>query len=351
MRVLMLGGSPRYPGGVEAFCDRSREAMARQCDWQLQHMPTDASFLRLAGIPRLLRRLWELIRQRRSDIDCVWLQYVCLPDLAYLLVARSRGHKVMVTPHLGSNWRSQSNPILAGLSGMILSLADRLALISPTQELEIRLPTRVPRSHIRNFLPEKVLANPSAEAKEEPQTLQLIHSGRLSEGKGTFRFLEACRGLKEVDVKFQARLTGGADAETYARIEKTIADYDLGDCVHLLGRVSDDRLLELLRESDMLIHLSTIDSYPLIVLESIACSTFPVCIDLAGASDMVRRYTGHVVSSREAVEQTVRFIRQQQVRQIRALSENAAGKVRRDYAWTNCASVLRSALRESVRAN
>jgi glycosyltransferase involved in cell wall biosynthesis len=144
-------------------------------------------------------------------------------------------------------------------------------------------------------------------------------------------------------------VTGGADAETYARVENMIADYGLGDNVQLLGRVPDEQLLELLRKSDMLIHLSTIDSYPLIVLESIACSTFPVCIDLAGASDMVRSYTGHVVSSEEAVAQTVSFVRQQQIRRIRALSSDASAMVRRDYAWTQCVSVLRSALRDMGR--
>ena len=145
MRILMVGGTSLHPGGVEAFCERSRQAMACQCDWKIWHIPADTSFLKLAQVPALLRRLFSLIRYRRKGIDCLWLQYVCFPDLAYLFVAKLCGFTVMVTPHLGSNWRSQANPILRICSGWLLALADRLALISRTQELEINLPKRVPR--------------------------------------------------------------------------------------------------------------------------------------------------------------------------------------------------------------
>lgn len=88
----------------------------------------------------------------------------------------------MVTPHPGSNWRSQSNPVPRSLSATLLRLADRLALISPTQELEIRLPRRVPRSHIHNFLPEDALNEHLPAPEEQSRELHLIHAARLSEG-------------------------------------------------------------------------------------------------------------------------------------------------------------------------
>jgi glycosyltransferase involved in cell wall biosynthesis len=349
MRILMVGGTPRHPGGVEAFCERSRQAMACQCDWEIWHMPADTSFLKLAQVPALLKRLFSLLEYRRKGIDCVWLQYVCFPDLAYLLVAKLCGFTVMVTPHLGSNWRSQANPILRTCSGWLLALADRLALISRTQELEINLPRRVPRSAIRNFLPENVLTGDIPDGAGQAPTIQLIHSGRLSEGKGTFLFLDVCRDLQAAGVCFQARITGGADEATYERIRNIIAASSLQDRVTLMGRVSDEELHRLLCTSDILVHLSRIDSYPLIVLEGIACSMFPICIDLAGASDMVTTYAGHLVTGSEAVAQTVEFIGCQQFRELRAASKEAASRVRKDYAWPRCVCAVQAAILETIQ--
>ena len=76
---------------------------------------------------------------------------------------------------------------------------------------------------------------------------------------------------------------------------------------------------------------------------------FPVCIDLAGATDMVTNYTGHVVTGREAVAQTVEFVSRQQIREIRANSKEAALRVRKDYASLRCACAVQAAILETVR--
>lgn len=301
-------------------------------------------------LPGLLTRLVSLARYRR-EIDCVWLQYVCLPDLLYAVAGKLLGFRVMVTPHLGSNWRSQSNPLLRALSATLLSMADRLALISPTQELEIRLPRRVPRSHIHNFLPEDALNEHVPQGDGKQEELHLIHAARLSEGKGTFLYLEVCRELRDAGVRFRATLAGRADEEVSARIRETIGAYALNNNVEWLGHVPENYLIALLTESDVLIHLSSIDSYPLVVLESIACATFPICIDLAGASDMVARYTGHIVQRKHAVSQTVAFLKQRQISQIRMLSREAALRVRGDYAWENCTADVLSAIRDTLRSS
>jgi glycosyltransferase involved in cell wall biosynthesis len=181
--------------------------------------------------------------------------------------------------------------------------------------------------------------------------MQLIHSGRLSEGKGTFLFLDVCRSLKEFGIRFQAKITGAADDATQQRVRETITSYGLEDYVQFLGRLPEESLMRLLRGSDVLVHLSTIDSYPLIVLESIACSTFPICVNLAGATDMVSSYTGHIVTLENAVAQTVAFLVQCPLAEIRALSSIAAHRVRADYAWAQSVGVLRAAICETMQAN
>jgi glycosyltransferase involved in cell wall biosynthesis len=345
LQLLILGGSSHHPGGVEAFCDRSALALRNRGGWSITRLPTNTAYLTIRHVGRLVKGLRALFKARHMRPDVIWLQYGNLPDLIYLPVARLLGVRVMVTPHLGSNWRSQSNPMLRALSGRLLRMADRLALISWTQEQEINLDPGVPRSLIRNFLPKDVLTVELADPEQQPHALQLIHSGRLSEGKGTFLVVEVCARLRDAGVPFRARITGNASPEDFARLDSLIATHRLGDSVTVLGRVPEAELLDHLRRSDVLIHLSRIDSYPLIVLEAIACSTLPLCMELAGARDQVETYGGHVVSQDAAVAEAADWLAAQDVATLRRLGGSAAVRVRADYSWERCAGALDAALR------
>ena len=349
MRVLMLGGSHANPGGVEAFCERSSEALRRRGAWESERIATETAYLRLSTLGAFLRGLGALIGHWRHRPDCVWLQYVNLPDLAYLIVARALRMRVLVTPHLGSNWRSQRNPVLRALSGSLLRLANGLALISRTQELEIALPPGVPRSDIRNFLPESLLMSPLAEGVDSPE-LRLIHSGRLSEGKGTFLLIEVCAQLRDRGVAFSTVITGGADEETFVRLHKLIAEHGLESHVSVLGRVAEQDLLDEMRRADVLVHLSKIDSYPLVVLEALACSVFPLCMELAGARDMIDRFAGHVVPEERSVEATAGFLADADLFELRREAGHAAVRVWDDYSWDNCGAALEAALDITVGA-
>ncbi len=347
--LLVLGGSDDHPGGVEAFCERSALALGRHAPhWRVERIATSTAYLKLTRLGPYLRGLRALARHRRRRPECVWLQFVNLPDLTYLLVARMLGMRVMVTPHLGSNWRSQSNRWLRAASRWALGRAHRIALISPTQALEIGLPDGVPRSLIRNFLPEDILTADLPDEGEAPGTLQLIHSGRLSEGKGSHLVIEACAGLRDRGVAFVARITGGTDLAFARRLEELVERHGLQDRVFLLGRVPEGELLAHLRGADVLVHPSRIDSYPLIVLEAMACRALAVCMELAGARDMVETYGGHIVPQAGAVDRIVDWLAAQDLGEVRARGRAAAAAVRADYAWSRCADALDRALSACV---
>lgn len=350
MHILVLGGSLDHPGGVEAFCERSKEALERQGDFEIVRIPTSTAYLSFRRLPNFLRGIGRMIAYRRNKPDCLWLQYVNLPDLAYLVVAKMFGYRVMVTPHLGSNWKSQSVPFLRFLSGLALRFANRLALISPTQEQEINLPASVPRSLIRNFLPAEILTSELPRREQESSALQLIHSGRLSEGKGSFMVVEVAAKLRDKGIAFTFNITGGADEATYSRIRQLIAANKLENHVKVLGRIPEADLLSLLKQSDVLVHLSRIDSYPLIVLEAMACSMTAVCMDLAGARDMVTTYGGQIVSQGNPVEESANWLASQRLERIRDLGVAAAARVRSDYDWSRCAGALAVAFKECAGA-
>lgn len=350
MHILVVGGSPRHLGGVEAFCERSAIALKRVASHKVDYFAADNAFIGLAQLPRLVHGLRHVRSFRKKGVDCVWVQYASLPDLLYAAVAKASGFQVMVTPHLGSNWRSQQSKALRTISKTLLRSADRLALISKTQELEIALPKTVSRSPIRNFLPKGILETLPVDISTRPaDELQLIHSGRLSAGKGTFMFIELCARLKAAGKQFHARITGTADKATMDQIHALLTDYELGDGVEVLGRVEEAQLFDLLRGSDVLVHLSRIDSYPLIVLEALASSVFPICMELAGARDMVETYDGAIVSVDRTVDETAELLISTDVADLRRRAHNVSGRVREDYSWDNCARALDAALSDCVK--
>jgi glycosyltransferase involved in cell wall biosynthesis len=346
LHILVLGGTLDHPGGIEAFCERSMEALRqRTSGWRIARIPTDSAYLGPRKLFGYLGRLIAVVRYRRQRPDLVWLQYGNFFDLTYLVLARFLGLRVMVTPHLGSNWRSQKSGLLRAVSERLLRRAERLALISPTQELEIALPRHVPRSLIRNFLPAEILGADLREEQAKPPLLQLIHSGRLSKGKGSFLVVEICARLRDAGVPFEARITGGADPETRAQLDALVVERNLSDRLFVLGRVPEEELLDHLRGADVLVHPSRIDSYPLIVLEAIASGALPICLELAGARDMVETYGGQVIGTIDPVGEAAAWLAALDLRTLRTEGRAAAGRVRADYAWERCAGALEAALR------
>lgn len=333
-RILVLGGSLHHRGGLEAFCERAAAAINAQhgCGWTAEWWPTDTAYLRPALAPGAARRLLALARARRR-FDLVWLQWSALADLAFLHAARARGLPVMVTPHLGANARLQRVPALRALCRGLLERANRLALLFAEQEREVALPGGVPRSLIRSFLPALSLAQePPLRA---PGPWRLIHAGRLSEGKGTFRTVALAAALRTRGVDCAVRIVGRGEPATMARLRADIASAGLGGQVVLTEWLDPAALHRALGEADVLAHLSTLDSFPLIVLEALAAGALPVVGEMAGAASMVARFDGHVAPGSSA-EAAADWLAAQSPADIRRRGRAAAARVRADYDWSAC---------------
>jgi hypothetical protein len=82
----------------------------------------------------------------------------------------------------------------------------------------------------------------------------------------------------------------------------------------------------------VLVHLSQIDSYPLILLEAMACSALPVAIDLAGARNMIATFDGAIVGEADAVEETVRWLVASDLADLRSRGKAVAARVREAYS-------------------
>ena len=350
MKILIVGGTSALRGGVEQFCVRAKEALTGFGRHDVGHIFSEAAYLRPKSLPRFILSIGSLYRNRRAGWDCVWLQYTSFPDLVILAICRLFGYKVMVTPHLGANWISQTNPVLRYVGLKLLSTANGIALLSESQAEEVALPPSTERFSILTFLPKSLSAICMDNSRSvEADVVTLVHAARLSKGKGTFSFIEVCALLKRSGLKIRGRLAGACDDATAKEIRSLITERDLGQEIESLGLLSEGDLLSELAQADVLVHLSTVDSFPLVVLESIGCDVFPVCLDLPGARKITSAYCGHVVRDPNAAQKVADFIRAHGPLELKQLAKAAGRRLRQDYEWSHCVSVCERVLADVSR--
>lgn len=342
MDILIVGGTPAHRGGVEQFCDRAREALSDIGGHRVEHIYSHGGYLRLQSLPAFIGGILGLLVKRRRRWDCVWLQYASFPDLALLLMCRLLRFSVLVTPHLGSNWASQTNVVMRWLTKKLLAASSGIGLLSATQAEELALPASPPRFELFTFLPRRLPSRPAM--RPDAGRLRLVHAGRLSIGKGSFLFLDVCAILHRAGFMFEASLIGSCDAATRSKLRSEIERAGLEASLDFMGPLPEAELLERLAAADILVHLSQIDSFPLIVLESIGCGVFPVCKNLPGARLITKSYCGHVIDGSHEAEQAAQFIITADPEQLRTSAGTASIRLKDDFGWSNCVDAAERAI-------
>lgn len=341
MTIILVGGTRSARGGVEMFCRRAERALSEFGSVDVETIDANSAHLRLDRLKSYLGSIFGYVsRLRRSNPD-IWVQYVNLPDLAYVFIARVLGKRVVVTPHLGLEWKSQKNKLLKRIGMALLGRRTRIAYLSSSQIAELSLDSQGELTEITTFLPEAVLAE--AERARPPRHLRLVHVARLSESKGSLLFLQVCRKLKASGRSFRAEVIGTGDPRFIAKLHEYARDHDLNE-VKFRGHVDEAGVVEALLKSDVLLHLSKLDSYPLIVLESLACGVYPVCLDLAGARNIIERYHGAIVSADDAVRDASRFLIDLDLGALREVSDHIRPRVVDDHSWKRCAMLAEAAV-------
>ena len=338
-KILVVGGTPEHRGGVEQFCDRAVQALRDLTGHAVEYAPSYGAFLRPRSLSAFIRGLLRLVSRRRVSWDCVWLQYVSFPDLLVLGLCRILGMPVLVTPHLGSNWASLSNPITRWIGQRILATASGIALISGSQAGELVLPDRPPKYMLTTFIP-RVFPPRCCVTEPIDRPLRLVHAGRLSRGKGSFLFIDVCAALTRAGLPFEASIIGPCDAAIRTQLHTAIDLNNLDGCVTLGDALPERELLSRLASADVLVHLSIIDSFPLIVLESIACGVFPICKNLPGARLMVESYCGLIVDGEDTPDKVAEFLSKTTGSNLRAKASAASGRLRADFDWAICVAAV-----------
>lgn len=347
MRLCLIGGTPSHPGGLEAFCDRAVAALVDAApSAEVFALPTNTAYRGLRALLDLPFAAWRLRRLVRQ-YDVAWVQVSNLPDAFHVLLAHWAGMRVLATPHFGANSALQRKAVRRRLMYWLMGRADHLLLLFAGQDSEIALPA-VESTVLGTFLPKSSLGhagNSVIAAEDRPPLFRLVHAARFSAAKGTFHMLALCTRLHAAGVSFDARLIGRSDFRTMAAITEAIDQGGLGAVVRHIEWLDEASMQRQLREADVLVHLSSIDSFPLVVLEALAADCLPVVLPMAGAGAMVSALGGVLADPTDPVGSAFKQLTTLGPDRVRNLAAAAGVKTRHCYGWPVMAERVLSACR------
>lgn len=209
-------------------------------------------------------------------------------DLAYLVVARALGVKIVNQIHGGSlpqNFFSNSllrwglrRAFLASNSVVVLTSQELMAYKSfDTRMRVVQIPNAID-------VPE-LLKMPRDPNKNDP--IRIVYVGRLVRAKGLFEAMDALSLLVERSVPFEFRVAGsGADAQELKLHAQALG---LTDRVEFLGPVFGEAKERLWMKSDIFLFPTYHnEGLPYALLEALASGCVPVVCPVAGIPDVMQ---------------------------------------------------------------
>lgn len=190
----------------------------------------------------------------------------------------------MITTCHGSDLRQFQNcpnlqeKVLTGCLGIDVVIA-----LSETQKKEI--------TRLYNLSPEKINIIGAGynnelfylDAKPNPNPVQLVYAGKLSNAKGVPWFLSALQSISSPEWVLHLIGSGsGEEKEHCLMLAK-----ELGDKVHVYGALSQKDLARIIRQSHILVLPSFYEGVPLVILEGLSSGCRIVATDLPGIKEIV----------------------------------------------------------------
>ena len=117
-----------------------------------------------------------------------------------------------------------------------------------------------------NGIPE--IREQESNAAIKNDTVQLLFLSNLIISKGVYVLLNAISKLKSKELKFTCKFVGGIGDITEEAFNNKISSLHLQDCVHYLGKKFDDDKIDIFKSSDIFVHPSYSDCFPLVLLEA-----------------------------------------------------------------------------------
>jgi len=241
---------------------------------------------------RSLTRFWRTL----GDVDIVWLLGPHPLAMAFAFMAAARGKRVVLgvrqdLPAYVRNRRPGRRMMIAAASALEASfrlLARRFGVVAVGPELALRY--RGARALLQITVSlidaEDVVAPEAAAARSYGGELRLLSVGRLDAEKNPLLIADVLRLL--ADDARPWRLVVCGDGALRHELAERLTELGVADRAELLGYVPyGPRLVELYRESHVLLHTSWTEGLPQVLVEAFAAAVPVVATDVGGIRDAV----------------------------------------------------------------
>ena len=289
--ALLLGPSRHTISGVATHVSLLM-ASALAADYRLEHFQIGSEGRNEGLLARLARfavspfALGAAIVRRNAEIvhlntSLNWRAF--WRDLAYLLVARLCGARVVYQVHGGALRRFAAgwDWLLRGL----LRMPDVAVVVSRAEHAAWR--ELVPGQRV------VVVANgidfiqfDKRKLVSDRGPLQLLYIGRLAPGKGLPETIAGLAMAREAGIAARLVIAGAGPEERRLRAE--VALLGLADAVSFPGPALGARKAELLAAADALVLASHSEGLPYALLEGMAAGLVPVATPVGGIPDVVQ---------------------------------------------------------------
>ncbi|MEO0349222.1 MAG: glycosyltransferase [Cyanobacteria bacterium P01_A01_bin.15] len=148
---------------------------------------------------------------------------------------------------------------------------------------------------------ERFSPKPKTQQSEVPLILSV---GRFCEKKGFPYLLKACHLIKQVGIPFRCAIVGYGPLE--GSIRQQINQLELGAHITLVGKLTQDRLIEMYQQADIFVLPCLVtddgdrDGIPNVLLEAMSMEISVVSTDISGISELVEsNYNGLLVPEKD----------------------------------------------------
>ena len=230
-------------------------------DWHgIPVMPANGRQLRipfsLLSRTRLMRSFAGVMR--RTPIHIVHSFW--LGECSFLGERLSR---LYALPHIVT-FMGQEIALPNRYAGLLKSKRATFVAVSPFQRRELLKRTGREPHHVIPWGLDALASEPAA-----ARDIDVLGVGSLTDVKDFNTFLDVVAGLRASRPNLSCRIAG--DGPLRAALEARARDLGLGATVKFEGRISRERVFDLMRRSKVLLHTSTFESFGLVFAEALAC--------------------------------------------------------------------------------
>jgi glycosyltransferase involved in cell wall biosynthesis len=172
-----------------------------------------------------------------------------------------------------------------------------------------------------------------------PERPVVLFGGKLTAIKGVDVLLQGACIYSEIDPRPMTLLAGDGDARS--DLQQMARELGL-DSVHFLGHQSHRQMVHLYNIADVVVIPSSMESFPLVAMEALACGTPIVASDVGSLRQIVDDPLGYLVEPGDPVALAEKVISSIHERGKEKARHAAIDHVRRNLNWQNTVSDIES---------